>query len=456
MSKVLESPDVMQAITTNCVGVRVDVDQSRDVASKFNVSSIPMTVIVHPSGATEKASWTQAGVMEERAYLALLRSSSQSKNAATSPPATCCPSGSCPADCPVASCCPKSSGKECEDNVAAALTAASGIDSLRLTPVSVEGLALEDATIESALTQMLEILTPPGSADELGAEIGLPVRLTCANDLGYLVVDDGVLVTTRMNANLRKETRIYRVPVIPNCPTERVAQILTHTVRPWSWRSQVNEMAEKLASKCATPNVLGSLVQGYYSTAIQMAGGVPPQPVANGAAACPAGTASNDALSQAAAGVGQLAIHGAATLFQGGLSALEMVHHGDPPTAVIETLPGMLIITQSQAAHREIADFLEQLQEASVPAAFSEPAPFGEVQNAQPVHVPQPTYSPAPANGANPQKHDRVLKGVFGTTEVPFGNLPPTLVPTHPSTQGTQPAEGQPVLANPPIPRKKF
>lgn len=367
MSKVLESPEVMRAIAANCVGVRVDIDQSRDVASTFNVSSIPMTVIVYPSGATEKASWAQVGVMGERAYLALLKSSGGSHNAAPSPPATCCPSGSRPADCPVASCCPKSCDEECEDKAAEALTAMSGIDSLRLTPVSIEGLALEDATIESALTQMLEILTKPGSADELGAEMGLPVRVTCANDLAYLVVDEGVLVTTRMNANLRKETRIYRVPVIPNCPTERVAQILTHTVRPWSWRSQVNEMAEKLASKCATPNVLGSLVQGYYSTAIQMAGGVAPQPVANGAAACPAGTASNEALSQAAAGVGQLAIHGAATLFQGGLSALEMVHHGDPPTAVIESLPGMLIITQSQAAHREIADFLEQLQEAAAP-----------------------------------------------------------------------------------------
>jgi thiol-disulfide isomerase/thioredoxin len=382
MAKVLESPEVLKALGTDCVGVRVNVDQSPELVSKYKVDAIPTTVIVQPNGARQSMHFQVSSVITEPAYLALLKSSKPVENASGALTAACCAAGSCPADCPVASCCPKSSDEECEGKASVASAGTTGVDTLRHTAVSIESLSLEDASIESALNQMLEALTQPGSADELGAEMGLPVRVTCANDLAYLVVDDGVMVTTRMNANLRKETRIYRLPVIPNCPAERVAQILTHTVRPWSWRSQVNEMAEKLASKCATPNVLGSLVQGYYSTAIQMAGGVPPQPVANGAMACPTGTASTDPLSQAAAGVGQLAIHGAATLFQGGLSALEMVHHGDPPTAVIETLPGMLIITQSQAAHREIADFLEQLQEASAPQYST---------------TPNPTYGPASA-----------------------------------------------------------
>lgn len=382
MSKMLESSETLKALATDCVGVRVDVDQSKDIAAQFNISAIPATVVLQPSELESRIRGARIGLIDQSQFLALLKSEGVRATVSTSPSEGCCATKSCPADCPVASCCPKSSEEECEGKASIAYAGTTGVDMLRHTAVSVESLSLEDTSIESALNQLLEALTPAGSADELGVEIGLPVRMTCANDLAYLVVDDGILVTSRMNANLRKETRIYRLPMIPNCPAERVAQILTHTVRPWSWRSQVNEMAEKLASKCATPNVLGSLVQGYYNTAIQMAGGVTPQPVANGAMACPTGTASTDPLSQAAAGVGQLAIHGAATLFQGGLSALEMVHHGDPPTAVIETLPGMLIITQSQAAHREIADFLEQLQEASAPQYST---------------TPNPTYGPASA-----------------------------------------------------------
>ncbi|MCC7421557.1 MAG: thioredoxin family protein [Planctomycetaceae bacterium] len=453
MAKVLESPDVLKALETDCVGVRVNVDQSPELVSKYNVNAIPTTVIVHPNGTRESMHFQASSAITEPAYLALLKSRKPVENASEAPAAACCAAASCPADCPVASCCPKSSDEACEGKASVAYAGTTGIDSLRHTAVSVESLSLEDASIESALNQMLEALTPAGSADELGAEMGLPVRLTCANDLAYLVVDDGVLVTTRMTANLRKETRIYRVPMLPNCPTERVAQILTHTVRPWSWRSQVNEMAEKLAAKCATPNVLGSLVQGYYSTAIQMAGGVTPQVVANGAPASPAGTASTDAISQAAAGVGQLAIHGAATLFQGGLSALEMVHHGDPPTAVIETLPGMLIITQSQAAHREIADFLEQLQEVSLPqmgtqfrgtyggseeSSLPSPPrphfaagaqPFGERLNSPGVLSPadvEPKFHALPT--APPANHNelmrKAIKGPFGPAPV---QLPPRI-----------------------------
>ena len=45
------------------------------------------------------------------------------------------------------------------------------------------------------------------------------------------------------------------------------------------------------------------------------------------------------------------------------VAALEIVHHGDPPTGVIESLPGILIITQSQAAHHEIKELLYELGE---------------------------------------------------------------------------------------------
>ncbi|MBI3866414.1 MAG: hypothetical protein HY290_31425, partial [Planctomycetia bacterium] len=45
------------------------------------------------------------------------------------------------------------------------------------------------------------------------------------------------------------------------------------------------------------------------------------------------------------------------------LSALEMVDYAEPPTGTIQTLGMKLVITQSQAANREIAELLEQLTE---------------------------------------------------------------------------------------------
>jgi hypothetical protein len=40
-----------------------------------------------------------------------------------------------------------------------------------------------------------------------------------------------------------------------------------------------------------------------------------------------------------------------------------MVHYAEPPTGSIQILGDKLIITQSQAAHREIAELLKQLAE---------------------------------------------------------------------------------------------
>ena len=61
------------------------------------------------------------------------------------------------------------------------------------------------------------------------------------------------------------------------------------------------------------------------------------------------------------AATGQLVAGGAVALAHSIVAALEIVHHGDPPTGVIESLPGILIITQSQAAHREIRQLLDEL-----------------------------------------------------------------------------------------------
>jgi hypothetical protein len=61
--------------------------------------------------------------------------------------------------------------------------------------------------------------------------------------------------------------------------------------------------------------------------------------------------------------LGNAMVNGLVTFLQATLASLEMFHYAEPPTANIQTLPGRLVITQSQAAHREIAELLKQLAE---------------------------------------------------------------------------------------------
>ena len=61
--------------------------------------------------------------------------------------------------------------------------------------------------------------------------------------------------------------------------------------------------------------------------------------------------------------LGNATVNGLVTLAHATVLSLEMVHHADFPTGTIFTLPGKLIVTQSQATHREIADLLKQLSE---------------------------------------------------------------------------------------------
>jgi len=51
------------------------------------------------------------------------------------------------------------------------------------------------------------------------------------------------------------------------------------------------------------------------------------------------------------------------TLAHASLTNVEVVHYADPPTGSIRVSVGQLIITQSQAAHREIAKLLTQLSD---------------------------------------------------------------------------------------------
>jgi hypothetical protein len=59
--------------------------------------------------------------------------------------------------------------------------------------------------------------------------------------------------------------------------------------------------------------------------------------------------------------MGGLLSSGTRAAMHGTLSSVEILHYADPPTGIIEVLPGRLVISQSLGAHREIKDLLEQL-----------------------------------------------------------------------------------------------
>jgi len=242
-------------------------------------------------------------------------------------------------------------------------------DRLAGMPVSRSALSLENASIEEALRQMLEAVMPPMGG--IGEDLGVPI-VTRAMTLDYLIEGNSVVITTHLQANSRKETRVYRIGDLKNLPPESLARVITHSVRPWSWRTQATEIAERLASRWPKGNLSLPMVkldgleviEGIKLNSLPI-GASPDGTVqpAGGTSASPG--AASEITDEAVAATAQLLAGGAVATVQSIVAALEIVHHGDPPTGVIEALPGMLIVTQSQGAHREIADLLEELREAS-------------------------------------------------------------------------------------------
>jgi hypothetical protein len=223
----------------------------------------------------------------------------------------------------------------------------------REAPIAVSAVALEGATVREALQQLLDAL--PGSAAPLQA--GIPIT-TRAMNLALLVDENSVLITTQLRANAAKETRVYRLGALGEMPPETLVRVITHTVRPWSWRSQVHEIAERLASRWPKTALPLPKIEIDVSEGVKLASseGVGDPQVA---AALPG------ASDETVAATGQLLAGGAVAAVDTVVAALEIVHHGDPPTGVIEVLPGMLVITQSQGAHREIEQLLNALREGN-------------------------------------------------------------------------------------------
>lgn len=236
------------------------------------------------------------------------------------------------------------------------------------------------ATVEDVLRQALEQALPISTLLQasLSEELMLPTMPTKALEWELLVVDEGILLTSKLNANLHKETRVYSTKALEKTAglkTAEVARVLTRTVRPWSWKNEYADAASadkpkspqdktkagtKTGKSITLPKInfdLSSLISATKTTAVQQLR------LVNGE-----GTTSTTAeikpenveLSEE-----QLELLGRAWdgLFEATVTSIQVIYHADPPTGIMEVLPGMLIISQSQGAHREIAELLEQLAE---------------------------------------------------------------------------------------------
>ncbi len=244
---------------------------------------------------------------------------------------------------------------ESEENVGGAI-----IKTFLNLPVSVESVALEGATVREGLRQILDAVSGP-TAGLFLMQFGIPVT-SRALGLDLLVDQNSVLITTQLRANSHKETRVYRLDKLGDLPPEALVRVITHSVRPWSWRGQADEIATQLAARWPKSKSLMPFPLPKFEVNVSDGINLSTKTESGGGEAVSAVQApefSDDTV----AATGQLLAGGALATVQSIVAALEIVHHGDPPTGVIEVLPGMLIITQSQAAHREIQELLDALRD---------------------------------------------------------------------------------------------
>ena len=220
------------------------------------------------------------------------------------------------------------------------------------TEIDVQTLDLSRVSIATVLRQALD--TAPVASENSG----MPILFTNAMLLDYLVEDDGLLITTRMKALTTKETRVYSIKHLSDLPPEQLAKTIRQSIRPWSWRSQINDLGDQLKGSPLPTETLTSI----FKTGIQLTGAEVSVTPTDESSAEPKKMSAMEEARQMEM-LGSAIANGLVTLAQSTLLAMEMVHYAEPPTGTIQTLGTKLIITQSQAAHREIVDLLKQLSD---------------------------------------------------------------------------------------------
>jgi hypothetical protein len=230
--------------------------------------------------------------------------------------------------------------------------------------INIQTMCLKQANVSTVLRQLLDAMPIVFGNDVM--EMPFPISLTNACLLDYLVEKDGLLITTRMQALSHKETRVYSVKHLSNLNPEQLAKIVRQSIRPWSWRSQINDLGDQLRGNGHIPS---EMVKSIVTTGVQLAAAQSGATVtisdnvtiSNGDESPSSSEKSKKSEAEEVDALGNATVNGLVTLAHATVLSLEMVHHADFPTGTIFTLPGKLIVTQSQATHREIVDLLNQL-----------------------------------------------------------------------------------------------
>ena len=223
------------------------------------------------------------------------------------------------------------------------------IEMLLETEITTVGLNHSNATLESVLSHALDHVTTLLDVMSVEGELPFPISTTHAYDLTLLVEKDHVSVTTVAAANLKKITKVYSVAGLGDVDAEALATVITKTIRPWSWRTQINSLVEQVSAEW--PESISIPKINIDLTGIN---------TSEGSSDTDSDSTEVDLSSLKA--MGQLLSSGTIAVAHTMISGTEMMHYADPPTADIETLPGILIITQSQGAHKEIDDLITQLK----------------------------------------------------------------------------------------------
>jgi len=239
--------------------------------------------------------------------------------------------------------------------------------------IDIRTVNMHSVSVATALRHALEAL-PAGDPDDRGS--GSPIVETEASQFDYLVEDDGLLITTRLKVLATKETRVYSLKNLKDITPDQLSTVIRQSVRPWSWRSRIDDLGTQL--KTGGPRIPEKSLVAALKSGVQLATADLPIPglslssddkpvdkkeKAEGHATCQCDNAKEPQEAVELALLGDALANGVVVLAQTSLTALEIAHYADPPTGSVQILPGRLIITQSQPAHREIAELLKQLQE---------------------------------------------------------------------------------------------
>lgn len=227
--------------------------------------------------------------------------------------------------------------------------------------VQIDRIDLRNATIATILRHTFDATRFMPDVSEVA---GLPIRVSNAYLLDYVVEEDGLVITTRMNALTMKETRIYSISHLKDVKAEQLADVVRQSVRPWSWRTRINDLGDQLKAGIPASSVASAIKIASQTGIVSVAPSGGPQvsdATVKTLVESPSGEVAQNVNVDPAVAINAL-VNGLVMAAQASLSAIEMIHFADPPTGTVQVLPGKLIITQSQAAHREIAELIEQLR----------------------------------------------------------------------------------------------